>query len=50
MQVGDGETLDHTLSTVRSDMAVSAVIDNNYWGGDQNIPKPRPSYQIDLGQ
>ncbi|KAL0582010.1 hypothetical protein V5O48_000068 [Marasmius crinis-equi] len=20
--------------------------DNDYWGGDQNIPKPRPSYQI----
>ncbi|KAF9516184.1 glycoside hydrolase family 9 protein [Hydnum rufescens UP504] len=25
-------------------------IDNNYWGGDQNIPTPRPSYQIDSGQ
>ncbi|KAF8322017.1 Six-hairpin glycosidase [Clavulina sp. PMI_390] len=23
-----------------------ATIDNNYWGGDQNIPGPRPSYQI----
>ncbi|KAJ8086466.1 hypothetical protein PM082_005289 [Marasmius tenuissimus] len=21
-------------------------LDNDYWGGDQNIPKPRPSYQI----
>jgi endoglucanase len=23
-----------------------AEIDNGYWGGDQNIPKPRPSFQI----
>ncbi|KAJ8516383.1 hypothetical protein ONZ45_g6299 [Pleurotus djamor] len=23
-----------------------AKVDNNYWGGDQNIPKPRPVFQI----
>ncbi|KZT50854.1 glycoside hydrolase family 9 protein [Calocera cornea HHB12733] len=22
------------------------AIDNNYWGGDQDIPTPRPSYQV----
>ncbi|EIW66456.1 endoglucanase [Tremella mesenterica] len=24
----------------------SSVIDNDYWGGDQNIPTPRPAYPI----
>ena len=27
-----------------------AKVDNNYWGGDQNIPQPRPSYQINASQ
>lgn len=27
-----------------------ANVDNNYWGGDQDIPRPRPSYQINSTQ
>jgi hypothetical protein len=29
-----------------TDRFLQAAVDNNYWGGDLDIPTPRPSYQI----
>ncbi len=45
VQVADGLKFYplHLLSCAHS---ILANLDNNYWGGDQDIPTPRPSFQI----
>ncbi|KAH7914309.1 glycoside hydrolase family 9 protein [Hygrophoropsis aurantiaca] len=36
----------HSANNTLYVQIADANLDNAYWGGDQNIPQPRPSYQI----
>ncbi len=40
----------HPQSDVLYVQVGNATLDNSYWGGDQNIPTPRPSYAINASR